>query len=363
MSRIQKNATARKKNRTKKIEQKRVSASKIKNYMHHLHRLRNDFMQRRPHRSFRKTSRRDYARSLQLPGYISFSREVFITLRLHRRVYIQLIGVYSVAVAVLVGVASQDLFNEFSKLFVSDASSSTESLSTAGNALLLLLGSTVGAFSPQLSEAQQLTAGILVVLLWLTVVWLLRNQLAGKHPKVRDALYNAGSPIVATAIVVLLMVVQLMPATLAALGYSALTSNSLFQQGVVPMVVTAIAILMVTLSIYLVTTTIFSLIIITIPGMYPWEAIRAAGDLVVGRRLRILLRFFWMILTVGLVWIIIMMPIIAMSAWAQSSIEAISWVPVVPIFLTLVSSAAVVYAAAYTYLLYRKVIEDDALPA
>jgi hypothetical protein len=46
------------------------------------------FMSRRPHRSFRRTLRRDYRRSLKLPGYIAFTIFVNKTLLRFRRTFI-----------------------------------------------------------------------------------------------------------------------------------------------------------------------------------------------------------------------------------------------------------------------------------
>jgi hypothetical protein len=37
--------------------------------------------------------------------------------------------------------------------------------------------------------------------------------------------------------------------------------------------------------------------------------------------------------------------------------------PMVPVIMTLLGSVIVVWSASYIYLLYRKVVEDDAQPA
>lgn len=123
------------------------------------------------------------------------------------------------------------------------------------------------------------------------------------------------------------------------------------------------AALLTTLSLYWITSTFFALIIVTLPGMYPFRAIRAAGDLVIGRRLRILLRFLWMALGVAVIWIIVMLPIILIDTWIKSIWSAIDWIPTIPLALLILSSLTIIWVAGYVYLLYRKVVDDGAQPA
>jgi hypothetical protein len=116
------------------------------------------------------------------------------------------------------------------------------------------------------------------------------------------------------------------------------------------------------MSLYLITSTFFALIIVTLPGMYPMTAIKTAGDMVVGRRLRILFRLIWMLFCVALLWIVIMIPVIMLDSWVKSTWSTVNWLPVVPIFLLAVSSATVVFVSSYIYLFYRKVVADEADP-
>jgi hypothetical protein len=97
--------------------------------------------------------------------------------------------------------------------------------------------------------------------------------------------------------------------------------------------------------------------------MYPMRAIRAAGDLVVGRRLRVLLRLLWLGLVTIITWLIIMIPIILLDDWIKRLVPAISWLPLVPLTIIAMSSLTLVFAASYIYLLYRRIVDDDAAPA
>jgi hypothetical protein len=97
--------------------------------------------------------------------------------------------------------------------------------------------------------------------------------------------------------------------------------------------------------------------------MYPMQAIKTAGDLVVGRRVRILLRIIWLLFIVALFWIVVMIPLILLDAWIKGIWSSIYWVPVIPILLLIMSSVSIVWVSSYLYLLYRKVVDDDAAPA
>jgi hypothetical protein len=97
--------------------------------------------------------------------------------------------------------------------------------------------------------------------------------------------------------------------------------------------------------------------------MYPLRAIRTAGDLVVGRRIRIMLRIVWLLLFTALVWALVMMPIILLDAWLKGAFPAISWLPVVPIMLLVMGTITVVWISSYVYLFYRRIVDDGAAPA
>lgn len=322
------------------------------------------FLARRPHRSFKVTRRRDYTRLLKLPGYFSFTNYVHKTLWANRKTFTLLALVYAIVTAVMVGIVSQTSYSTLTDtlrttsgdLFVG----SWGEISKAG---LLLLTAMTGGMSQNLTDVQQVYAGMIMLLTWLTSVWLLRNILAGRKVKIRDGLYNSGSPILSTFLVALLFVVQLLPLALALITYSAAATSGLLLGGVEAMLFWIADGLLCLLSLYWITGTIFAMIIITLPGMYPYQAIEAAGDLVVGRRLRILLRFLWMAFTVILAWVIIMIPIILLDGWIKSVWPAVNWLPIVPVVLLVFSSMTIIWVSSYVYLLYRKVVADDSKPA
>ena len=323
-----------------------------------------NFLARRPHRSFRRTRRRDYVRSLKIPGYFAFTAEAWRLLWQHKKLFGLLVLFYAVISGVFVGISSQSTFSDVSTLLENTGKNIlTGAWGEIGKAGLLLLSAASGSFAPQLSDVQQVYSVFIVLVTWLTTVWLLRAILNGHTPKLREGIYNSGAPIVPTFLIVILFFVQLAPFALAALGVTVAFATDFLSNGIIGMIFWLIVSLLAVLSLYWISSTILALVIVTLPGMYPLQAVKAAGDLVVGRRLRILLRLVWLVLTIGIGWAVIMIPIILLNKWLVSLIPFVNNIPIVPLTILIVTSIATVWTASYVYLLYRKVVDDDAAPA
>ncbi|MFI5212763.1 MAG: hypothetical protein ACHQTE_02270 [Candidatus Saccharimonadales bacterium] len=310
------------------------------------------------------TRRRDYRRSLQLPGYWSFTNHVRKTVWQHKRLYLGLIIFYAALTMLFVGLGSQDAYTQLgTTLHDSSGNLFTGGLGEVGKAGLLLLSTATGSLNANLSAVQQVYATILVLLTWLSTVWLLRTIVAGHTPKLRDGLYNSGAPIMTTFLVSLVLIVQLLPIALAAIGFNAANATGLLNGGIEEMLFWFVASLLTILSLYWITSTLLALVVVTLPGMYPMKAIKIAGDLIIGRRLRVLLRILWLGFIIAIVWAIIMIPIIIFDAWLKGMVPSLQGLPLVPVALVLISSLTVVWAASYIYLLYRRIVDDDAAPA
>ena len=318
-----------------------------------------DFLSRRPHRSFLLTRRRDYVRELKLPGYFSFTHTVNKTMWSYRKTFLLLAALYLVIYAVLVGLGSQETYSTLTGTLQEAAGSIGQGdISQIGQAGLIFLTIASVGISDTPTEAQQIYTVLIALLVWLTTVWLLRNKLAGHKVTLRDGLYNAGAPIVPMFLVSLALVIQLVPVLLAAVAYGAASASGLLNGGVEAMLFWIGASLLALLSLFWVTSTLFGLIIVTIPGMYPLKALRTAGDLVLGRRVRILLRWLWMILAIAFFWAVILIPLILLDLWLKSIWPALGGFPFIPIVIASLSTSSVIWGSGYVYLLYRKVVDE-----
>lgn len=320
------------------------------------------FLQRRPHRSFRRTRRRDYARSLKLPGYWAFTGHVLKTIWDSRGVFIRLAILYAVVAIVLGSVTSQATYEEITGTIQDSMGGIVQGAWDGAVQAGALLVTTLASPEGVTPEAQVLLI-VVGLLVWLTTIWLLRDIKAGRKPKLRDGLYSAGSPIVGTAVLAFVAALQMLPFAVVMLVFSGLSSVGLLSEGLAMMIFGLFAALVIALVLYWMTATFLALIIISLPGMYPMRAMKVAGDVVAGRRLRILYRLLWLIFTIVLSWLVVMGLVIALDTGVKKLWPAISGVPIVPFIAAIMSSISLVWSSAYIYLLYRKVIDDGSSPA
>lgn len=323
-----------------------------------------NFLKRRPHRSFRMTARRDYKRSFKLPGYWAFINIVRKFVWQNKKVFGGMVFFYVMASVVIGGFGAQDVYSDMAAtLRAGSGDLFSGNFGEVGQAGLLLAVSVTQGISPNLTEAQAILGGLMFFFVWLATVWLSRNLMAGHRPKVRDALYNCGSPIISTVIIGFIIMVQLLPAAIALIVFEAAYASGFSEVGVVAMLAWIVLALFSLLSIYWVIGSLVAMVIVTLPGMYPLQAIRAAGDMIVGRRFRVLLRVLWLAAVFFVIWVIIMIPLILFDDWLKKAVPAVSWLPLVPIALFTLSSATVVFSSTYIYLLYRRLVDDDSAPA
>ncbi len=314
-----------------------------------------------PHQSFRRSRPRDYKRPLDLPGFFAFTKEVNAILWRDRKLFSLLAVVYIALVLVTVGMNAQDLYTSLTNTLRDTGGEVVKGdfskLSDAG--ALVVTIATTGLGSDSLTEVQQIYAVIVGLLLWLTTVWLLRNIFSNKKVRLRDGLYNAGTPIIPTFVIGLVMVIQLFPLALAILAYSAAASTGLLDNGVEAMLFWIADGLLVLISLYWVTATLFALIVVTLPGIYPFEALRLSSKVVASRRLRMLMRVIWMALCIVIGWVVVMLPIVLIDTWVKGLWPSIEWLPIIPTAVLIISPVTLIWSATYIYLLYRKVIDDD----
>jgi predicted neutral ceramidase superfamily lipid hydrolase len=282
----------------------------------------------------------------------------------NRRIFIYLALIYAFLTITLVGIASQDSYTQLGETIRETSQQifkgNTEGLAEAS---VLMLTSVTGKLNNVTSEAQQIYGVLIGLLAWLTTVWLLRAITSGQKPKLRDALYSAGAPILPTFAIALVVVVQLLPIAVAVIAYAAANTSGLLEGGIETMLFWTFALLLGSMSLYWITSTLIALAIVTLPGMYPLRAVKAAGDIVIGRRIRILLRLLWMAFLIAIVWIIVMLPVVLFDSWLRGVVSGIEWLPLVPIAMLIMGTITVIWTASYIYLLYRKVVDDDAAPA
>ncbi|MCL2451511.1 hypothetical protein FWD20_01365 [Candidatus Saccharibacteria bacterium] len=314
-----------------------------------------DFLSRRPHRSLYLTPPSKSRRSLRIRKYFAFAGEVWNLIWKNKRLFIKFILLYSLLSAIIVGLMSQANFAA-----LRDSLNESTNLGFF-NKFLTLFSNAMSSGSATTDAGQQVLAGLLFLYGWLALIWLLRHIVAGEGAKLklRDGIYSSGSPVLATFAILVVILVQLLPFALVLLAYASVTSVGWINTGIqienmAAWCAVAVAAVM---TLYWICSSFIALIIVTLPGMYPFRALRAAGDLVIGRRLKLVLRLLFMVLPIALMWLVGLVPAILIDGWLS-----LTWQPLVPIVVLILTTLTILWCAAYIYLLYRKIVDDPAPP-
>lgn len=306
-----------------------------------------------PHKSFTLTRKRDKPLVPPLENIVAFTLHVFKTLWRNKGLFFRLLILYVVAAIIWIGV----LQNENMSTVNDAARAAQEVVGTTGDGFVqsvtVVATTMLGSLNANMTEVQYIYLSILYITLILVTVWLLRQRLAGNKVKVRDGLYVAPAPIVPMYILVAVGILQLLPFGLMFLLHGSVVASGIVTGGIEKAMFDIALFVIGVLTLYFITTTVFALMVATLPGTYPTKAYRVAKSIVLGQRLRMLFRLLWMVLIVIIVWFIVLIPVV-MLANAYSIQDG----PLVPIFVQILTGFSIIYGSAYSYLLYRRMIDD-----
>ncbi len=314
----------------------------------------------RLHKSFRRSYREDYRRDIEVPGIMY---HIFATFRIifkNWKLFVPFLIIVVVLNAVLVGIMSETTYTQFQDVL--DQTSTQLAGGDVGNVakagLLLISTVTTGGLSGESSEAAIVFGIIILLIIWLTTIFLLRHRLAGHKVKLRDGLYNAMTPLISTFVVFAVAIVQCIPIFLLIIVYSAAVQTEFLATPFYALLFFIFAALMVILSGYLLSSSLIALVAVSAPGLYPMKALGAASDLMMGRRVRFILRLVAGALAMVITWVIVMLPLILFDLWMKT-FEWTAGVPFVPICLNVMTCFTAIYITAYLYLYYRWMLNYD----
>ena len=171
---------------------------------------------------------------------------------------------------------------------------------------------TLGAvLSTGVSSSQNSTVqGFAVLVFSLVNIWAIRQIHNKQEIKARDAYYQGLSTILPAILIISLIAVQLIPFAISALIYSTARSGGLFVTGFEDLSFFAVAICIGILSFYWITSTVIAFFIVSLPGMYPRNALRLAKNLVQFQRFTVFRRIIFLPVILGISYLLILLIII-----------------------------------------------------
>ena len=312
------------------------------------------------HHSFRRSYREDYNRNLKAPGLVAHAMSTMKILFKNWKLFGGLLVIIVIMNVFCVGLMSeatyttmQDSIDESSELL-----NYGEVGRVAKSAILLINNVTTGGLTSDMKDIQPALVFFFTAVTLLVTVYYLRHLLAGNRPRIRDGLYNALAPLISVMLTIGLIFIHLIPVFIFLILYSTAIQTEFLTDPLYAFLFWLLGSLLILLSAYLVPVSILSLMAVTVPGIYPMQAMNAVTDLIQGRRTKFLIRLAFGLLFLAVIWVVIMLPIIWLDLVLKQNIEWLEGVAIVPFFFQLMTTFSVIYASAYVYLFYRRMLDD-----
>ncbi len=279
----------------------------------------------------------------KLPSSWSLWKSTLKTLNTHRDVLFPIIAVYFVLTIILVrgitgGLDVGGIKDAFSELFAGRVGS----LLAAG----AIFGTLLGSAGTAATASGQFLQPALLMIVTLATVWSLRQLTAGEKVTFKEAFYKSPYPLVPFLLVMMVVGLQLIPFLVGNWLYAVVLANGIAVTAMEKFLWVLLFFLSALLSMYMITSSLFALFIVTLPDMTPLRALRSARQLVLHRRWVVLRKILFLPLGLLIAGAIIMLPILLFVTFIAE------WV-----FLVL-SSVAWIFSVTYVYCLYRELLHE-----
>ena len=320
----------------------------------------------RLHRSFKRSYYEDYQRKTELPSLTSQASAAFKMFFKFWKIFLPLLLIFVGLYIFLIGAMSENTLADVkANVEQTNKDVADGKIGTVGKAGLTLLGIISTGGLTTMNDAQVVIAVLLFTIIWLVTIYLARHLLAGHQEiKMRDGFYSALSPLVSTLVVGLIIFLEAVPIMLTIIVFQVAFTTEFLSTPFYALLFFMFAALMITLSLYLLSSSFFAIIVVSAPGLYPLTAVRMAKNLIMGRRLRFLIRVFYLVIIVALLYLLLLMPAIILDGALKSQFTwfAESKIPFVAIIQLTITVFIFIYLSIYFYLFYRALLDynDDA---
>ncbi len=312
-----------------------------------------------PHKSFKRSYREDYIRDTKVPGIMYHIFKSFGMIFKNWRLFVPLLAIAVLLNILFVGLMSESNYVQFQDIL--DQTSEQVAGGDIGNVakagLILMSTISTGGLSGESSEAAVMFGVLIFLIIWLTTIFLLRHLMAGHKIKLRDGLYNSMTPLISTLLVFVVVLFQCIPIFLLIIAYSAAIQTDFLSTPFYALVFFVFAAVMILITAYLLSSSLMAFVAVSAPGLYPMRALNAASEMMMGRRVRLILRVVALLLTLGIMWVVIMVPLILFDMWMKS-FEWTEGIPFIPICLTTMTCFTSIYITTYLYLYYRWMLDN-----
>lgn len=219
---------------------------------------------------------------------------------------------------------------------------SGKGINLSGN--ITILGVLLSSSFQASGEVSALYQVIFVVTSALALVWLYRQQQAGSRVTLKDAYYRGMYPLVPFMLVCVVIALQALPAALGNKVYGSVIGGGLAVTFVEQLFWFLFFLMLILLSLYLISTSLIALFVVTLPEMTPLSAIREARSMVAHRRASVLLKVVALVAAMLVIYVLVVFPAILISTTLAQ------------VLFFLLTILAVPFAVAYLFVLYRELL-------
>jgi hypothetical protein len=275
-----------------------------------------------------------------VPGAFKLLRRAVGILARNWKLFLLVSLIYGLLNFVLVqGFSAQNLGDI--KDSIGDAGGGSLSWAIQGTSMFAYLLSTAGTGSNPGASVYQVMMQVVVSL---AIIWALRQLYAGRKVRVRDGFYQGVYPLVPFLLVLVVIVLQAIPAALGIWLYSIVNSNGIAASSVEQILWAIVAFLAILLSLYWICASIMALYVVSLPNMTPLAALRSAAQLVRFRRWAVLRKLLFLPVVLLLAGAFVLIPVILLST------------TVAPWVFLVVAMFALPIVHSYLYALYRSLL-------
>ncbi len=194
------------------------------------------------------------------------------------------------------------------------------------------------------TEIAGLYQTILFLLVSLATIYALRLTRSDKTVTLRQTFYSGMYPLVPFLLVLFVIGLQLLPLGIGAWLFGTVTSVGLAVHGIEIFIWGLLFFFLGVLSLYMITSSAFALYIVTLPDMYPMQALRSARELVRFRRWTVLRKLLFLPLMLVIIGILVLLPIVFFAT------------PVAEFVVLAYSLLSIIFTHVYVYELYRELL-------
>jgi len=292
--------------------------------------------------SFRLSKRVKHERA-NLPSVYQLSKQAVRLLRSQWKLFAGLVAIYMLLTIVVVGgLGVSGNIQDLKATAAANGQGGT--LATGLVVFESLLTSSSSSSSSNSGEAGSVYQLILVVIFTLASLWALRHVQAGKTIGIKQSFYQGMYPLVPFLLVLFVVILQLLPLLAGNFLYAIVVNGGIALEAIERILWGLLSGLLILLSLYMTSSSVFGLYIATLPDMQPLQALRSAREIVRYRRFVVMRKVLALPILLVLVLGIIIVPLIIVAA------------PVAEVAFFVLSSALLLVAHSYVYTLYRELL-------